>query len=87
MPNPNFKFLLHAMLFDSAFFSGIENELVAIIQSGLYTVNPFLPTGQYLAPKLIILIKCFMDIYFSKCSKSSLCRTRWEIGITIMLRS
>ena len=28
--------------------------------------NPFLPTEQFLAPKLIILTKCLIDILFSK---------------------
>ena len=28
--------------------------------------NPFLPTGQLFAPKLIILIKCLIDILFFK---------------------
>ena len=26
-----------------------------------YSINPFLPTGQFLAPKLIILPKCLID--------------------------
>ena len=30
------------------------------------TLNPFLPTGQFLAPKLIVLIKCLIDILFFK---------------------
>ena len=29
-------------------------------------INPFLPTGQFMAPKLIILIKCLIDILFFK---------------------
>ena len=29
-----------------------------------YKLNPFLPTGQFFAPKLIILIKCLIDILF-----------------------
>ena len=29
-------------------------------------INPFLPTGQFLAPKLIILVKCLIDILFFK---------------------
>ena len=29
-------------------------------------INPFLPTGQLLAPKLIILITCLIDILFFK---------------------
>ena len=34
---------------------------------GLYRlINPFLPTGQFLAPKLIILMKCLIDILFFK---------------------
>ena len=50
--------------------------------------NPFLPTGQFLAPKLIILIKCLTDIFFSKCCFNvSWCRTRCEIGIAIVFRS
>ena len=27
------------------------------------TINPFLPTGQFLAPKLIILIKCLIKYF------------------------
>ena len=30
----------------------------------LAPLNPFLPTGQFIAPKLIILIKCLIDIFF-----------------------
>ena len=49
--------------------------------------GPFLPTGQFFAPKLIILIKCLM-FYFSKCCFNvSLCRTRCEFGIAIMFKS
>ena len=41
-----------------------------------------------MAPKLIILIKCLIDIYFSMCCFNvSLCRTRCEFGIAIMFRS
>ena len=41
--------------------------------------NPFLPTGHFIAPKLIILIKCLIDVLFSKCCFNvSLCRTRCE---------
>ena len=29
-------------------------------------ITPFLPTGQFLAPKLIILLKCLIDILFFK---------------------
>ena len=29
-------------------------------------INPFLPTGQFLVPKLIILIKCLNNILFFK---------------------
>ena len=29
--------------------------------SGLF-INPLLPTGQFIGPKLIILIKCLIDI-------------------------
>ena len=32
----------------------------------LHLFNPFLPTGQFLAPKLIIWIKCLIDILFFK---------------------
>ena len=28
--------------------------------------NPFYPTGQFFAPKLIIFIKCLIDILFFK---------------------
>ena len=28
--------------------------------------NPFLPTGQFFAPKLIILVKCLIDVLFFK---------------------
>ena len=48
--------------------------------------NPFLPTGQFLAPKWIILIKCWIDIlkcWFNVCS----CWTRCEFGLAIMFRS
>ena len=31
-----------------------------------YIINPFLPTGQFMATKLIILIKCLIDILFFK---------------------
>ena len=27
-------------------------------------INPLLPTGQFMAPKLIILIKCLIDVLF-----------------------
>ena len=30
------------------------------------TFNPILPTGQFMALKLIILIKCLIDILFLK---------------------
>ena len=30
------------------------------------SINPFLPTGQFMAPKLIILIKCLIDVLFFK---------------------
>ena len=30
------------------------------------TFNPFLPTGQFMAPKLIISIKCLIDVLFFK---------------------
>ena len=26
--------------------------------------NPFLPTGQFMAPKLIVLFKCLIDVLF-----------------------
>ena len=29
-------------------------------------INPFLPTGQFMAPKLIILTKCLIDVLFFK---------------------
>ena len=29
--------------------------------------NPFFRAGQFFATKLIILIKCLIDIHFSKC--------------------
>ena len=29
-----------------------------------YSLNILLPAGQFFAPKLIILIKCFVDILF-----------------------
>ena len=31
-----------------------------------WDINPFLPTGQFIAPKLIILIKFLIDILFFK---------------------
>ena len=30
----------------------------------LANINPFLPTGQFMAPKLNILIKCLIDFFF-----------------------
>ena len=33
-------------------------------QQGTNFINPFLPTGQFFAPKLIILIKYLTDILF-----------------------
>ena len=27
-------------------------------------INPFLPTGQFMAPKVIILTKCLIDVLF-----------------------
>ena len=51
-------------------------------------LNPLFPTGQFMAPKLVILTKCFMNFYFSKCCFNvSLCRTRCEFGIAIMFRA
>ena len=45
-------------------------------------INPFLPTGQFMAPKLIILVKCLIDIlYFKVLFNVSLCRTRCEFGM------
>ena len=32
----------------------------------LLPLNPFFPTGQFLARKLIILLKCLIDILFFK---------------------
>ena len=53
-----------------------------------FLVNPFLPTGQFMVPKWIILIKCLIDILISKCCFNvCLCRTRCEFGIAIMFRS
>ena len=34
---------------------------VLLLLSG---INPFLPTGQFLSPKLIILIKRLIDVLF-----------------------
>ena len=31
-----------------------------------YYINPFLPTGQFLTPKVIIIIKCLIDILLFK---------------------
>ena len=31
-----------------------------------FVINPFLSTGQFIAPKWIILIKCLIDILFFK---------------------
>ena len=36
----------------------------AVISVDVCLFNPFLPTGQFIAPKLIILIKCLIDILF-----------------------
>ena len=32
----------------------------------LTLINPFLPAGQFFAPKLIILMKCLIEILFFK---------------------
>ena len=39
-------------------------EVRPFYKDGCYisSINPFLPTGQFMAPKLIILIKCLIDI-------------------------
>ena len=37
-----------------------------IAQSANSIINPFLPAGQFMAPKLIILIQCLIDILFFK---------------------
>ena len=55
---------------------------------------PFLPAGQFFAPKLIILMKCLIDVLFFKvfqsvlftCFNVSLYRTRCDFGIAIMFR-
>ena len=39
-------------------------QRLVIKRAGLFLLNPFLPTGQFLAPKLIISIKCLIDILF-----------------------
>ena len=37
-----------------------------ILRPDSFELNSFLPTGQFFAPKLIILIKCLIDILFFK---------------------
>ena len=34
--------------------------------SAIIFINPFLATGQFMAPELIILIKCLIDVLFFK---------------------
>ena len=41
-------------------------ECVRVFFYSTIGINPFLPTGQFLAPKLIILIKCLIDVLFFK---------------------
>ena len=43
---------------------GCEDQRRRMI--GRLVINPFLPAGQFTAPKLIILIKGLIDILFSK---------------------
>ena len=42
--------------------------MLTIASVGFYDlqINPFLPTGQFFALKLIISIKCLIDILFLK---------------------
>ena len=42
----------------------IESHATQFSQARYETVSPFLPTGQFLAPKIIILMKCLIDILF-----------------------
>ena len=41
-------------------------KLKQSLPPGLQVINPFLPTGQFFAPKLIILIKCLINVLFFK---------------------
>ena len=55
-------------------------------------VNPFRPTGLFLAPKFIISMKCLIDFYFPKCCFNVTyveeeCNVESEFGIAIMFRS
>ena len=43
---------------------GERNNVLQSLQAR--SLNPFLPIGQFMAPKLIILIKCLIDILFFK---------------------
>ena len=49
-------------------------------------INPFHPTGPFLAPKLIILIVFNWFIISQCCFNVSLCSTRCEFAIAIMFR-
>ena len=48
------------------FIQGVAHRQSLVFLDCNCTVNPFLPTGQFMAHKLIILIKCFIDILFFK---------------------
>ena len=64
MQTNNFLFLKKCKNTESAQLC-INAEKV-LLYPYIFFFNPFLPTGQFFAPKLIILIKCLIDILFFK---------------------